>query len=108
MAVVVSPKTLKKPEDPAAILRRPVRQLMPGPVIQAIGNNHVFVDVEGRNDSLCKHIHDVVVSVGATVEFGAECTLPLLGLQNAVSVRRMKHETFEIQFADATNFWSRL
>src|SRR5437667_10754119 len=106
MAVVVGTKALKEPKDPAAILGRSIRQLMSRPAIQAGRNNDVFVDVKRRHDSLSENIHDVVIGVGPIMEFSAERSLPFLGLQDAVSVGGMKHETFEIQFADTANHMS--
>jgi len=47
-------------------------------MIEAIGNNDVFVDVERRHDSLVKHVDDVVIGIGTIVEFGAERALPFL------------------------------
>jgi len=52
VAVVVGAQALKEAQDPAAILCRAIRQLMPRPVIEARRNNNIFVDVERRNDSL--------------------------------------------------------
>ena len=108
MAVVVGAKPLKEAQDPAPILCRAIRQLMSRPVIEARRNNNIFVDVERRNDSLGEHVHDVVICIGTIVEFGAERTLPFLGLQDAMSIRGMKNEALEIQFSDATYLWPRL
>ena len=108
MAVVVSSKPLEEAKDPAAILSRAIRQLVPRPMIEAIGNNDVFVNVERREDSLSEHIHDVVIGIGTIVEFGAERTLPFLGLQDAMSIRGMKNEALEVELPDATNLRPRL
>src|SRR5262249_49913831 len=40
----------------------------------------VLIDVERRNDSLRKHIHDVVIRVCAVMELSAKRCLPLLCL----------------------------
>jgi len=92
MAVIVGAKALKETQDPAAILSRAIRQLVPRPMIEAIGNNDVFVDVERRHDSLGEHVDDVVIGIGTIVEFGAERALPFLGLQDAMSIRGMKNK----------------
>src|SRR5437868_15433654 len=108
MAVVVGSKPLKEAQDPAAILSRAIRQLVSRPVIETIGNNDVFVNIERREDSLGEHIHDVVIGIGTIVEFGAERTLPFLGLQDAMSIRGMKNEALEVELPDASNLRSRL
>src|SRR5262249_15234730 len=96
MPVVVAAKPLKEAQDQATILCGAIRQLMSGPVVEATGNNHVFVDVERRNDALGKHVHDVVICIGTTVEFSAERSLPFLGLQNAVRIWSMKQEALKV------------
>src|SRR5215475_182251 len=107
MAVVVAAKPLKQSEDPAAILCRAIRQLVSFPVVEAIWNYHVLVDVERGEDTLRKHVHDVVVGIGTIVKFRAKRALPFLGLKHAVSIRSMKQEAFEVKFANSANPWPR-
>src|SRR5262249_31052656 len=96
MSVVVAPKSLEEPKDPAAILCRPIRQLVSCPAIKPGSNDDVLIDVERRNDSLRKHIHDVVIGIRTTMEFSPERALPFLGLKNAVCIGSMKHEALEV------------
>src|SRR5215813_378240 len=103
MPVVVAAKPFKEPKDPAAILCRPICQLVSRPVIEARRNNNIFVDVERCNDSLRKNVHNVVIGIRPTMEFGAERALPFLGLKNAVSIGSMKHKALEVYLPDATN-----
>ena len=70
-------------------------------MIHANRNDHVLVNVERRGDSLREHIRDIVVGVGPVVKFCPKGSLPLLRLNNAASVGRVKHEAFKLQFADA-------
>src|SRR5262249_25085977 len=104
MAVVVRAKPLKESKDPAAILSCAIRELVPCPVIEGIRDDHVFIDVERSEDSLSEHIHDVVIGIGSIVEIGAKRPLLFLCLQDAMSIRRMKNEAFEIELPDATYF----
>src|SRR2546422_3929324 len=47
-----------------------------------------------RRDPLRKHVYDIVVSVGAIVEIGAESALPFLRLHDVV---RSEEHTSELQ-----------
>ena len=55
-------------------------------------------------NALGKHIDDVVVSVGPTIEFCPKCILPFLSLDLTLSSGRMEDEPFELHFADAFDF----
>src|SRR6266567_1653498 len=71
-ASVVRTQALEEVKDPAAILGRAIFQLVSRPAIQARRNNNVFVDVTRRDDSLRKHIDNVVIGVSPTMEFSDE------------------------------------
>src|SRR5712692_2435208 len=77
-------------------------------MIFADWDGDILVDVERNDQALREYVDDVVVAVGTVVEVDAKRVLPLLGLENVVSVRSVKDEALEIQFADAfdsgTNF----
>src|SRR5438445_3808008 len=75
--------------------------LMPCEMIEAIRDEHVLVDVKRRRDSLRKHICDVIIGVGAVIEFRSIGPLPLLCLHNALRVRRMKNKTLELHLSDS-------
>src|SRR5438552_8579697 len=107
MAVIVAAEPLKQAKHPSPVLRCAISELMTCPTIKSGRNDHILVNVEWRDDSLSEYVDDVVVSVSATVKFGAKGSLPLLGLQDAVSVGSMKKKTFEAQVAYSANLRSR-
>src|ERR1700757_3296083 len=98
MAVIVAAETLIEVEGQTPILRRSVSQLVSCPVVFTDWNGNVLVDVEGRDETLSEDIDYVVVAVRAVVEINAKRVLPLLGLQNMVSVGSVEYESFKIQF----------
>ncbi len=55
---------------------------MPGEVIQPVWNEDILVNVKRRCDALCEDVGDVIVAVGAIVEFRSKGSLPLLGLHD--------------------------
>src|SRR5713226_1164020 len=107
-SVVVTPEALEKPHRQPAILRRAVGELVPGPVVNAHWNIDVFVNVEGRDEPLGKHVNDVVVGVGAVVKIRPKSGLPFLCLSKAVRIRSVEDETLELQFPETRKFWPSL
>src|SRR5258708_3458773 len=73
---------------------------MPRKMIETIRNEHVFVDVKRRRDSLGKYVSDVIVGVGAVIEFRPIGSLPLLCLHCTLSIRRMENKTLELHLPD--------
>src|SRR5260370_38636120 len=98
---MVSPVLPAKPRKEVVrkppILPRPVCNLMTGEVIQAVRNEHIFVDVKRRCNSLGKHVSDIVVGVSAVVQIGSKSSLPLLGLHDTLGVWRIPNEAPELQ-----------
>src|SRR5713226_3832490 len=108
MAIVVSSEALEKGHDEAVGLGCSVGQLMPGPVVFAHRNKYALVDVKRRGQPLGEDVHNVIVTVGAVVEFDTKGALPLLCLENMVSVGCMEDKAFEVELAHTANFWSEL
>src|SRR6266851_5520413 len=98
---VIPTKSFKKVVSKPSLFPRPVGKLMPREMIETIRNEHVFVNVKGCCDSLRKHICDVIIGVGAVIEFRSIRSLPLLCLHCALSVRRMENKTLELHFPDS-------
>src|SRR5215469_15226512 len=78
------------------------------PVVLTKRNEDVLVDIEWSGDTLRKDIDNVVVAVGAVMEFDAKRVLPFLGLQNMFRVRSVKDEALKIELAHTAKFWPRL
>src|SRR5215469_577696 len=81
---------------------------MARPVVFTNRYEDVLVDVEWCGEALRKDIHNVIVAVGAVIEFDAKRVLPLLGLQNMFRVRSVKNEVFKIEFPHTAQFRPRL
>ncbi len=47
---------------------------------------------------MSKDIDNVVVTIRTVVEFDTKCVLPLLYLENMMSVRGVEYESFKVQF----------
>src|SRR6185312_9465227 len=101
MSVVVGAETLKQPPSEFAVLPRSIRELMSRPSVHADGDHDVLINVERGGDALSNYVVDVVIRVGAIVEVGAECPLPLLGLKDAGKIGIMRNKSLELQFANA-------
>src|SRR5438309_3769360 len=74
---------------------------MARPVIQGTWDDDIFVDVEGSDDALSEDVNYIFIGVCTVVKLRTKGGLPLLGLQDAVRVGRVKEETFKLQLADA-------
>src|SRR5258708_24579520 len=101
MAVVVASKALEKTHDEATRLGRAVGQLMASPVVFPYGDENVLVDVEWLGQPLGENVHDVFVAVGSIIELDTKGALPLLRLENVLSIGCVEDETFEIDLAYA-------
>ncbi len=77
-------------------------------VVQTILNKNIFVDIQWRSDPLRKHVRNVIVGIRPVVKLRPESSLPFLSLHHVVRVRRVKHESFKLQLADAREFWPHL
>ena len=53
-------------------------------------------------------VYEIIVAVGTVMKIDAEGPLPLLRLENMVSVRRMKQETLKVEVAHTADFSSAL
>src|SRR5437868_11653199 len=103
-SIVVTPETLEKPHIQSTVLRSAIGELVPGPVVNTDWNVDVLVDVKGQREALSKHVNDVVVRVRAVVKISPKGGLPFLCLDDAVRIRSMEDETFELHFPDACEF----
>src|ERR1700674_1879854 len=103
---VIAAKAFEEIVSEPSILPRPVGELMTGEVIQAVRDEYLLVNVKRRRNSLCKHGGDIVVGVTAVVALGAERALPFLRRDLVTRIGRVENESFELQFADATDLGS--
>ena len=101
MSVVVGTKAFIEANHQPTILRRSVGELVPRPVVFADWNEKILVDVERCRQPLGEDVHNVVVTVRAVVEFDTKRVLPLLRLENVVSIGRVKNEAFKVKLAYA-------
>ena len=69
-------------------------------VINAVGNEHVLVDMEGRGQSLREHIDNIVIRVSTGLEVCTERVLPFLRGNLAAGMRRVKDKCLELQLTD--------
>src|ERR1700687_798166 len=97
-SVVVIPEALEKLHRQPAILRRAVRKLMPGPVVDTHRNIDILVDIEWCCEPLGKHVNDVVVGIRTVVKLAPKCGLPFLRLDDAVRIWGMEDEALELKF----------
>src|SRR5215469_3115560 len=81
---------------------------MTRPVVFSNRNEDVLVDIEWSGETLRKDIDNVVVAVGAVIEFDANRVLPFLGLQNMFRVWSVKNEAFKIELTHTAKFRPRL
>src|SRR5260370_26637608 len=77
---------------------------MAGEMIQAVGNEHILVDVKRCRDSLRKEMGAIVGGVPPVVEIGWARSLPFLSLHDTPGVWRMENEPFKLQFSNASDF----
>src|SRR5260370_3595106 len=78
------------------------------PMIFTCRDENVLVNVERSDKSLYEDVYKIIVAVGTIMKIDAEGPLPLLCLENMVSVRRMKQETLKVEVAHAADFRARL
>src|SRR5260370_14834866 len=71
-------------------------------------DENVLVNVERSGQSLDENVDEIIVAVGTVMKIDTESSLPLLCLENMVSVGRMKEETLKVEVAPAANFRARL
>src|ERR1700730_1532093 len=81
---------------------------MPIPMIFTCRDENVLVNVERSDQSLYEDVYEIIVAVGTVMKIDAEGALPLLCLENMVSVRRVKQETLKVEFTHTADFRSRL
>src|SRR5450432_1908464 len=103
-SVVVAPEPLEETHRHSTILRGPVGELVPRPVVNAHRNVDVLVDIKGQREPLGIHINDVVVRVRPVVKIGPKGGLPFLCLDDAVGIRSMEDETLELHLPDTREF----
>ena len=63
---------------------------MPIPMVLTCRDENVLVNIEWSDQSLYENVDEIIVAVGTVMKINAEGPLPLLCLENMVSVRRMK------------------
>jgi len=73
-------------------------------MIFADWNRNILVDIERRDQSLGKDVHNVVIAVRTIMEIDPKGVLPLLCLQNVVSIRRVKDESLKVQVPHTVKF----
>src|SRR5437870_10041601 len=77
---------------------------MTRPVIQAIRNEDILVNIEGLGQPLSVDIQVIVVAIGTVMKLDAEGSLPMLRLQHVAGIGSMQDIALEIQFPYATPF----
>src|ERR1700730_6623654 len=78
------------------------------PMVFTRRDENVLVNVEGSDQSLYEDVDEIIVAVGTVMKINTEGTLPLLCLENMVSVWRMKEEAFKVEVAHTADFRARL
>src|SRR5205814_621480 len=68
---------------------------------------HIPEDIKRRRQTLNEVIDQIVVGIGAVVKERAKRGLPLLRLQNSMSVQLARVEPFKVQLADRTGLRTR-
>ena len=92
MSVVVRSKALEEDHHEPPVSRRPVCELVAGPVVFTNGNENVLVNVEPGSYPLRENVDDVAVAISTIIEFNAKRVLPFLFLENVVRVRGAKNK----------------
>jgi len=63
--------------------------------------------LEGRSDALDEDVIEVIIGVGPIMKVRAKRGLPFLRLTDAMRIRRVKKESFKLQFANSGDPWPR-
>src|SRR5215471_13879007 len=95
-SVVVSPKALENVPDKFLAPVRAVGELVTVEMIEAGRNENVLEDIERCAQPLDEVVGQIIIGVGTVVEKRAERALPLLGLQQTVSIRLIVKKTFKV------------
>lgn len=105
MPVIISAKAFKETHHELTVAGGAIRELMARPMVFPNRNKDVLENVERGRETLCEYVHDVVVAVGAIIEFNTKRVLPFLGFENMVRVWGVEDEPFEIELTYTAQFW---